>query len=249
MTSWVLDGSAPSIEKLALTDVPGAHRSLEAILAAADAESDQPCGLEGWTLGHLVAHLRLNAESHVRVLEAARSNTLVDQYEGGSAGRAAAIEHDSTRPLATLVSELSDAHHALESVWSTMTLSDWHRPTRMRAGERPAHVSLWARWRETCIHSVDLDLGFESDAWSDDFTTAGLDIVVDGQELRSLDARLQHGTVVELIDGSRSWVSRSGETPTHIARGAAQALLGWLVGRPAATPIVWTAEPDLDPWP
>lgn len=249
MTGWAVDGTGDTIDALRHRLVPNAHRQLEDILDHAKGESSRPTRLPGWTLGHLVAHLRLNAESHIRVLDAARSGLTIDQYEGGSKGRAAAIEHDSTRPLHDLIRELHEANQVLEATWESMTEQDWRQPTRMRAGDRPAHVSLWARWRETLLHAVDLDLGYCSDDWPSAFATAGIDINVNGDEMRPLHERLPSDTVVALTDSTRTWTSQPDRIITHTAHGTAQALLGWIVQRPATTPPSWDIEPALDTWP
>ena len=250
MSSWVFDGRRESIDRLRGHEVPSAHRQLEAVLdTAAGTEETRPSRLDGWTLGHLVAHLRLNAESHIRVLVAARSGQLVDQYPGGSPGRAEAIERNSTRPFSDLVEGLCRAHIELEHVWDSLSAVDWHRPTQMRAGHRPAFVSLWARWRETCLHTVDLDLGYTSDRWSEAFSTAALDVNIGGLELRPLSERLEQGVVVQLSNGPRTWTSQPDRPATHHASGRAQSLLGWIVQRPAVDAPVWDTEPGLDPWP
>lgn len=251
MNSWVFDGHPESIDKLRRVSVPAAHRLLEAVLAAASgASSPQSTLLKGWTLGHLVAHLRLNAESHVRVLDAAREGRTVGQYAGGAEGRAAAIERDSAASFADQVSGLRSSQADLESTYATMSHDEWHRPTKMRAGIRPAFVSLWARWREVHVHAVDLDLGYTTDEWPEDFSVAGLDINVGGFELRPLSDRLDPGAVLELRNGTKTWSSHADRPATHIAEGSSQALLGWIVQRPAVHQPTWnSAEPSLDSWP
>ena len=250
MNTWVFDGHPESIDKLREVSIPAAHRTLETILAAAaNASSAQPTRLEGWTLGHLVAHLRLNAESHIRVLDAARAGRLVDQYPGGAQGRAAAIERDHTASFADQVSRLRSVQSELEAIWAAMSHDDWHQPARTRSGVRPSHVLLWARWREAYVHTVDLDLGYTSDEWPEEFSTAGIGINVGGFELRPLSDRLPPGTVVQLGDGTNTWSSHTDRPATHTARGSSQALLGWIVQRPAIHRPRWDAEPSLDRWP
>ncbi len=249
--SWVFDGTLDSIDRLRTIAVPDAHRQLEAALGnASDRSGSEPSRLPGWTLGHLVAHLRLNAESHLRVLTNAQHGRLVEQYQGGAAGRANAIERHSTQPLDELIDALHHTNTDLEALWASLDLAAWHQPTSMRAGQRPAHVSLWARWRETCLHTTDLGLGHTSEDWTTEFAIAGLDINIDGLELRSLQDRLGDHCVVELTAGTQTWTSDQHRAPTHTATGSPQALLGWIVQRPAATPPSWHPEPPaLDPWP
>jgi maleylpyruvate isomerase len=248
-----VDGSAASIERLTGEVLPAAHRRLEALLAPVAREgSAEPTRLEGWTRGHLVAHLRLNAEGQHRLLSGARRGEMVEQYVGGAAGRAAHIEAQSGRPLAGLVADLGRSQRRLEELWSSLTEADWQRPTKARAGVRPAHFSLWARWREVELHAVDLDIGRSADGWTTEFATAGLEVNLDGTELRALAERLDDQVVVELTDGSSAstWCTDRSAAATHRGMGPVQALLAWVVGRPAQAAVAWEpAAPLLDPWP
>ena len=73
-----------------------AHRALvdhlEAMAGGAGADPALPSLLPGWTRGHVLTHIARNADSFVRVLEAARRGEVVTQYEGGVDGRNADIE-------------------------------------------------------------------------------------------------------------------------------------------------------------
>ena len=88
-------------------DVAGCAAAHQRLLATADALTDEqvaaPSLLPGWTVGHVLAHLARNADSHARVLAAADAGEVVDQYEGGPAARAAEIDasHPSTSPAAS----------------------------------------------------------------------------------------------------------------------------------------------------
>lgn len=60
-----------------------AHRRLEATVASVDdATARRPSLLPGWTVGHVLTHVARNAESHVRMLEAALAGQAVEQYPG-----------------------------------------------------------------------------------------------------------------------------------------------------------------------
>jgi maleylpyruvate isomerase len=67
---------------------------------------------------------------------------------------------------------LGDARAAtdrIEDVWRRMPPDAWSRPAAARAGVRPAWMSVWARWRESEIHHVDLDVGFTHRHWPVEF--------------------------------------------------------------------------------
>ncbi len=247
--SWVLDGRPESIERL-VAEVAESHRRLEALAAVvASAGSPRASGLPGWTTAHLLCHLERNAASHIRMLEAALRDEVVEQYERGDAGRAAEIESGSLRPLDALFVALADTDRRLEATWTRLDARGWHRPTAARAGVRPAFTCLWARWREVEIHSVDL--GSPSQSWPAAFARAGLDVAVQGLELRPLAARLPGDVTVVLVDddGNR-WTSDGESIPTHHGLGTSQHLLAWVVGRGADNEIDWTPEPPpIAPWP
>ncbi|MTA15332.1 MAG: maleylpyruvate isomerase, partial [Actinobacteria bacterium] len=67
-----------------------AHRRLLQRVASIDDETvRRPSLLPGWTVGHVLAHLARNADSHVRMLVAGERGEVADQYAGGAAGREA----------------------------------------------------------------------------------------------------------------------------------------------------------------
>lgn len=247
--SWVFDGRPENIARL-VEEVAASHRRSE-VLAATFASAGEPeaTALPGWTTAHLICHLERNAWSHIRMLEAALRDEVVDQYEGGDAGRAAEIDIGSMRPLGDLAAALADTDQRLEEVWRRFDSTTWRRLTSARAGIRPAFTCLWARWREVEIHSVDL--GSPSSSWPASFARAGLDVAVHGLELRPLATRVPADTTIVLADSEgNAWTSDDGSTMTHRGVGTAQHLLAWVVGRGAAGEIHWTPEaPPLSPWP
>jgi len=249
--SWVLDGEPASIGRL-VEVVSASHRRLEAIAREiAEAGPVRNTRLPGWTNAHLLCHLERNAASHLRMLEAAMSGGLVDQYPGGDAGRRAEIDAGSRRSLGVLASALATTNHQLEAQWALMDQGSWHNPTRARAGSRPAHSCLWARWREVEVHKVDLDSDVDVRDWPTDFAVAGLDISFRGLELRSVADRLLEGDHLELRDPALGfWQSHRDAEPTHIGQGSAQMLLGWVMGRSDSHHINWATVPtELEPWP
>ena len=84
-----------------LDRVAEAHAALDdhltAMSGSSGADSALPSLLPGWSRGHLLTHIARNADSFVRVLEAARRGEAVTQYEGGGAGRNADIEAGASR--------------------------------------------------------------------------------------------------------------------------------------------------------
>ncbi len=132
-----------------------AHQRLLALLdghvAAGDLDPGRPSLLPGWSVGHVIAHLARNADSHIRMLDG------LSQYEGGALGREADITEGAGRGLAELVDDLRRSIWGLESRWATEV--DWERTVTRLAGPAPAHALPALRRRETEIHHVDLGLG------------------------------------------------------------------------------------------
>lgn len=82
----------------------------------------------------------------------------------------------------------------------------WSRPTGARIGQRPAWKSVWARWRETEFHHVDLDAGYRHGHWPAEFVSLMLPRV-----LATLDARLGDETDVQVHTAGQQW-TRAGAT-------------------------------------
>ena len=131
----------------------------------------------------------------------------------------------------------------------------WSRPTGARIGQRPAWKSVWARWRETEIHHVDLDAGYTHDNWPAEFVSLMLPRVVP-----TLDTRLTDKTAVQVQADGRQWAHPSGAAAASedaiTVCGGASAVLSWLAGRPvpAAADLTATRDgqhcplPQLRPW-
>ena len=90
--------------------VHDAHQALTEHLVVmtdgAGADAALPSLLPGWTRGHVLTHIARNADSFVRLLEAAGRGEVVTQYARGVEGRNADIEAGATREWATLVDDV-----------------------------------------------------------------------------------------------------------------------------------------------
>jgi maleylpyruvate isomerase len=172
-----------------------------------DATARRPSRLPDWTVGHVVTHLARNADSHVRMLEAAMAGTVGDQYEGGLEGRAADIAAGAGRSAAELVGDLNRAIDDLDATWGRVPLDVWATGQgRMGNGELCACAEMPSRrWREVEIHRVDLGLGAEPTDWPDAYVEL---------ELRQALAQL----------------------PDRLSPADRATLLAWLVGRAEAPP-------------
>src|SRR5918995_3450961 len=85
-------------------DVAGAAAAHQGLLAMLDEclgagalDGAAPSRLPHWSIGHVLTHLARNADSMVRVFDAAERGEVIDRYEGGVARRNAEIEAGATR--------------------------------------------------------------------------------------------------------------------------------------------------------
>lgn len=221
------------------------ERLLTAVEGLTDDAVRAPSRLPGWSRGHVLAHLAGVGAGVARQLErAVARQERVDFYDGGRAGRDAAIEAGAgaaaAEHRATLRATVERVERALEKVGPEVL----DRPTGYRDRPVVAVVELW--WREVEIHAADLDVGIESSGW-----TAGL-----RAHLRDyLADRVPTGTRLDLAPTDADERASIGDGEPVTVRGAANDLTAWLAGRAPAGPV--TAErggvvvplPELSPWP
>jgi maleylpyruvate isomerase len=116
-----------------------------------------------------------------------------------------------------------------------------------RVGTRPAWMSVWARWRETEIHHVDLDVDYTHSDRPSEFVDLMFPRV-----LPTLDARLTDEITVQVQVTDRHPAATDAAATTAddlIVRGSASAALCWLVGRPIPSAAGLTVSRSGQPWP
>lgn len=159
--------------------VGDAHAALNDHLAAMTghpgADPALPSLLPGWTRGHVLTHIARNADSFVRVLEAARRGETVTQYEGGVAGRNADIEAGAGRDWEALVDDVRSSAARLDEVFTSQDRWDLAM-TSSSQGEAVPHADLpFRRWREVVVHHADLgDEGYTPAKWPSDYVREDL---------------------------------------------------------------------------
>jgi maleylpyruvate isomerase len=213
-----------------------------------DDDCRAPSLLPGWSRGHVLAHWARNADGQTRMLLAAMRGETAAQYPGGDAQREADIETGAARPARLILQDARAAVDRVEDAWRRMPPAAWSRPTGARIGQRPAWKSVWARWRETEIHHVDLDAGYTHDHWPAEFVSLMLPRV-----LPTLDTRLPDEVTVQVQVTGQNWPLASAAATTSddpvVVRGAASAVLCWLAGRPVPAAADLTASRSGRNWP
>lgn len=160
--------------------VAGCAESHQRLLAIVDQLSDESFAcdsrLPGWTRGHVLGHLALNARSHVHLLACAVRGEQGEQYPGGASARSAAIEEASTWSPETTRRELRRAVYELEGAWAGATAEAWQGTGLSASGLVVRMEDLpFLRWRETVVHLVDLDVGYTHRDWPDLWVRLELD--------------------------------------------------------------------------
>lgn len=162
-------------------DVEAAARAHQELLAhldeLAEAELRRPSLLPGWSVAHVLGHLAGNAESFVRLIDAANRGEVADQYPGGAEWRAAQIEELSALPAADLVARVRRSAWAVEAAWATCTDAGWRGHGRGVAGLVPIADLPFRRRRETLVHHADLGLGYTWQDWPADYVRRELGLL------------------------------------------------------------------------
>ena len=96
--------------------IEGCAAAHQRLLADVDTLTDEdiarPSTLPDWTIGHVLTHLARNADSHIRVYEAAARGVPTERYPGGQQGRNVEIETGAARPAAEQIAGCPRHHLA-----------------------------------------------------------------------------------------------------------------------------------------
>jgi len=241
--------------ELALAATAAHQRMWASANRMTDEDCRSPSLLPGWNRGHVLAHWARNADGQTRMLQAAMRGEIAAQYPGGDAQRTSDIDSGAARPAALILRDVRSAIDRVEDAWRRMPPEAWSYPTGARIGQRPAWKSVWARWRETEIHHVDLDVGYSHDHWPAEFVRLMLPRVGP-----TLETRLVGTPAVQVQTADRQWTYASAAAPASddpvVIRGPASTVLLWLTGRPVPAAAGLTAcrsgqhcaLPQLRPW-
>jgi maleylpyruvate isomerase len=199
------------------------RRLVRTVDAMADFQFREPSLLPGWTRGHVVAHLVLNAEGLSAALEGVREERAVPMYASQEA-RDGDIETlsgaDPGMLRDRLLASTTAIHDAVQELPENLYSGRIERTpgsdrtfTAGRVGEM--------RLREVEIHHADLDLAYTWTDWPSDFTA----LLLDGRSrIHDSDPFTAYA-----VDLDRSWAFGDGDGPTVSGPGAA--LAWWATGR------------------
>jgi maleylpyruvate isomerase len=186
--------------------------------------------LPGWTRGHVVAHLALNAEGLSRCLHG-----VVGAEQDG-----ARPMYDSDEKRDSDIDDLARAHPSeirdrllggttvLHDAFAAMPEAAWERRVDRTPGGRSMRTSSLPsmRLRELEIHHVDLGLAYTTRDWSETFSVL---------LLNAMTKRLHPPERIEVrpLDVDRNWILGPHGDQGEVVTGPAADLGWWLTGRPA----------------
>ena len=196
----------------------------------------------------MLTHWARNADGQSRMLLAAMRGEVATQYPGGDAQRDRDIEEGAARPAQLILDDVRAATGRLQDVWRSMPADAWSQSTPARTGPRPAWMSVWARWRETEIHHVDLKAGYTHSQWPAEFVDLLFPRVTPTLAGRLADEITVLAETTDR-DPPKTAVTASTAADQVIVRGPASALLCWLIGRPAAAEADLAVSRSGEPWP
>jgi maleylpyruvate isomerase len=200
-----------------------------------EGDFSRPSNLDGWTVGHLVAHVAYNAKAIQRLLRWAATGIETPMYSS-TAARNEEIEQGSRLPAAELKAFCHSSAEDLDRAITTLSPTAWHVEVRTAQGRVvPASETVWMRVREVWVHAADI-VAVAQPADFTIFPAPLIDALI--ADVRATFGRRGGSPVVALraSDREASWQLgepsslREGESPVTV-KGTAAALATWLTGR------------------
>jgi maleylpyruvate isomerase len=192
----------------------------------------------------VLAHLAGVGNAAARQLEAAVAGEVVEFYDGGMPGRAAAIEAGAGASAAEHRTRVRAAVARLEAAVHALQPPDLDRTTGYRGRAAGQVVVAW--WREAEIHLTDLAVGPDHSTW---------DGRLREHLMAYLEPRVPDGVRVDLVPTDADEGRSLGSGEPFVVTGSANDLVAWLAGREPLGTVVAERDgapaplPTLDPWP
>ena len=234
----VTDVVRPSSEMIAQAD----QALVRTVDGLSDTDFTAPSLLPGWTRGHVVAHVALNAEGLTAVLHGAHVGRPQPMYASPEARDADIADLAAAGP-ATLRERFLASTTRFSEALGAMREDDWTgRFERTPGGPDFAlgNVTLM-RVREVEIHHADLGVGYSAEDWPADFRA----LVLESMTKRPYPAPFSaHPT-----DLDRTWHYGDAEGGPTVS-GTSASLGWWLTGRGSGEGLTSDAGtlPEVESW-
>ncbi|MEY9931994.1 maleylpyruvate isomerase [Catenulispora sp. GP43] len=211
---------------------------LDTVAAMTDEDLRGPSLCDGWTRGHVLAHIARNADGLSNMLNTAATGEVTPMY-ASDAKRNADIEAGSSRPVAEQLSDLRESAGRFAAAFTAaQAAGNWNAPVQRTPGAPgyPAYQVPAKRLGEVLIHHVDLDLDFTPAHWSDAFTDQWFaDTLARFQTREDFPALRLDAEEEDQVYGVKADPQDKGVV---VVRGPKRALLAWLLGRASGDGLV-----------
>lgn len=199
------------------------------LTALADDELDVDSRLPGWSRRTVAAHVGLNAQALLHLVEWARTGVETPMY-ASQEQRDRDIAITATLPVPSIRQLNEHAAEDLHRAWRDLPRSAWRHQVRTAQGRLvPASETVWMRTREVWLHAVDLHNGGEIAG----FPAELLDRLL-GDLVRTWCRRADGSSDnIELraLDRSRIWRLFDDRPASSVIVGTAGQLVAWGTGR------------------
>jgi maleylpyruvate isomerase len=221
-----------------LTHVNDASERLEQVLHQLDNSAvRRPSLLPDWTVGHVLAHIALNAEAFVRCADDLLAGRPGVMYPGGVESRSTDIDRLSHAGASTLADRVAEANARFAE--------SWRRPPPVGACSTAPNSQGFSsatiidrRLREIEVHGTDTGLpSLAPDQWSDAFVLANL-----APQWATVARRVAE-PVNLLDDQGGCWQVRVGTDATEPIERTRRQILAWILDRRRDHQL-----PTLQPW-
>ncbi|CUR61921.1 conserved hypothetical protein [metagenome] len=236
--SCVTDLTALSPALIARAD----HELIRTVDGLPDEAYAEPSLLPGWTRGHVIAHLTLNAEGLGGVLHGAHLGETRTMYASQEARDGDIDDLAAVEPTELRERFLASTGRFTE-VLEAMAPGDWDgRFDRTPGGRSIALVNVpLMRLREVQIHHADLDAGYSAADWDEDFCAILLESLT--------KVATPEPFTVRPTDLDGSWRYGEGDGGP-VVTGTAAALGWWLTGRGSGEGLTSDTGtlPEMEAW-
>lgn len=211
---------------------------LDTVADLTDEDLRRPSRCDGWTRGHVLAHIARNADGMANMLNTAATGEVTPMYES-DAKRNADIEAGSSRPVAEQLADLRASADRFAAAYAAAQAADnWTAPVQRtpEADPIPAYQVPAKRIGEVLIHHVDLDADFTPAHWSDAFTdTSFADTLARFEARPDFPALRLDAEEEDHVYGVKADPQDAGVV---VVRGPKRALLAWMLGRASGDGLV-----------
>jgi maleylpyruvate isomerase len=204
-----------------------------------------PSELPGWSRGHVLAHVRGNANAMARQVECSARGDSIELYDGGSEGRNRAIDMAAGHGIEEHQADVAAALERALRAFGSLDAAGWNRPISYRGGV--VFDGGLALWRELVIHATDLGTGRGPETWSRQFCEHLFEF---------LSARVPEGQKFVLQPLGLPPVAIGSGGSSTVVSGMLTDIAAWLAGRTASLGSLRATAaadgvglPQLLPWP